>query len=185
MIQPALRLLFEWYVGETSENERGGGSWSETRSFEACPEWNRSCTTAVDAVQASRNALEPLLAQYGVDLYAAGHVHSYSVTWPLCNGVVCDGQRSYDEPRGTVHLLEGNGGVPGQAAAKENAVYECHGQPSNTSNFRRCGRGGAYGRLIAHNGTTLEYEHVDNPTGIVSDRWAIQKSQPGIGWSEV
>ncbi len=43
---------------------------------------------------------------------------------------------------------------------------------------RLCGTGGAYGRFIAHNGTVLEYEHVENPTGKVTDTWAIVKTKP-------
>ena len=43
------------------------------------------------------------------------------------------------------------------------------------SHTQMCGTGGAYGRLLASNASVLQYEHVENPTGKVSDRWAITK----------
>ena len=72
--------------------------------------------------------------------------------------------------------ISGNGGVPGQVDGG-NAVYECAGLPANSSNYRLCGRGGSYGRLIAHNSSVLQYEHVENPTGNVSDTWSIRRTQ--------
>jgi hypothetical protein len=116
-------------------------------------------------------------------------VHSYSVSWPLRNGQVVNNTRSYDDPQGTVHILEGNGGVPSQNGGMggvpgppSNAVGECRGMAPESSPFRICGKGGAYGRLIAHNASVLEYEHVENPTGKVTDRFAIRKSKPGRGF---
>ena len=43
--------------------------------------------------------------KYDVDIYIAGHVHSYSVTWPLTNGKVT--QTNLRNPTGVVHVLEG------------------------------------------------------------------------------
>jgi hypothetical protein len=58
--------------------------------------------------------LQPLFWKYGVDIYNAGHIHSYESTWPLCNyngEALCDGEQSYTQPKGTIHLTEGNGGT--------------------------------------------------------------------------
>jgi hypothetical protein len=63
-------------------------------------------------LQTMRSSLEPLLQKYAVDVYAAGHIHHYSSMWPLCNGAVCGGEKSFQNPKGTVFLTEGNGGVP-------------------------------------------------------------------------
>ena len=41
--------------------------------------------------------------------------------------------------------------------------------------YRICGTGGAYGRLLTTNASVLQYEHVETPTGRISDRWAITK----------
>ena len=46
------------------------------------------------AKQASAD-LEPLMLQYGVDVYFAGHAHNYETSWPVANGVPT--QKSYDK----------------------------------------------------------------------------------------
>ena len=121
----------------------------------------------------ARNFLDPILAKYKVDVYDAGHVHSYDTTWPMCNGTVC-GAKSYVDPQGTVHITEGNGGVPGVSG--KNTLRPCN--TTKTPYARMCGTGGAYGRFIAWNATVLTYEHVENPTGNVSDTWSIVKTRP-------
>ena len=182
-----------WYVGEESEGERGARPWSSIASVKHCSSSSSSsskpnggsgsqqqqppppppCKTVGDALAQSKSSLEPLLKQYAVDIYAAGHIHSYSVSWPLCDGAVCNNTRSYDNPQGTVHLLEGNGGVPNGHTGPSNTVAPCHGQAPADSIYRTCGTGGAYGRLVAYNASVLEYQHVENPTGDVTDRWAL------------
>eukprot|EP00729_Bicosta_minor_P009103 gene9103-12667_t len=70
-------------------------------------------------------ALQPIFSKYGVDIYNAGHVHSYESTWPLCDftdGSLCKDSagkdiQNFEQPQGTVHITEGNGGVPGVGAA--------------------------------------------------------------------
>ena len=94
---------------------------------------------------------------------------SYDVTWPMCNGTICDGVKSYVNPKGTVHITEGNGGVPGVKG--NNTIKDC-----KTAYGNMCGTGGAYGRFITSNATVLNYEHVENPTGDVTHTWAIVKS---------
>jgi hypothetical protein len=54
----------------------------------------------------------------------------------------------YVDPKGTVHITEGNGGVPGVAGT--NTVKDC-----KTAYGRKCGTGGAYGRFITSNATVL------------------------------
>jgi hypothetical protein len=53
----------------------------------------------------------PIFYEHGVDFYNAGHVHDYTVNWPLDNAFKVT-QRNYDNPLGTIHVCEGNGGVP-------------------------------------------------------------------------
>ena len=51
-----------------------------------------------------------------------------------------------------------------------NSVGSCHGRNGpGSSLYRICGTGGAYGRLLTTNASVLRYEHVENPTGKVSD----------------
>ena len=79
------------------------------------------------------------------------------------------------------HRLEGNGGVPNKNStdpAWTNSVGSCHGRNGpGSSLYRICGTGGAYGRLLTTNASVLRYEHVENPTGKVSDSWAITRDR--------
>lgn len=52
--------------------------------------------------------LEPLMRQYGVDLYLAGHLHNYERSYPVYNGSVVS--TSYVKPNATVHVVVGMAG---------------------------------------------------------------------------
>jgi hypothetical protein len=65
----------------------------------------------VSVGDAIRKDLEPLLMEFGVDLFTYGHVHSYESTWPVFNGTAV--QRSFQDPRAPVHVLTGAAGPPG------------------------------------------------------------------------
>jgi hypothetical protein len=108
-----------WYDADVAEYERSGDGtpWSATPHFEKCANGSESggentpCATVKDVVEASIASLGALLDQYRVDVYAAGHVHSYSTKWPIFGGAVA--KKSLVNPQGTVHVVEGNGGAPG------------------------------------------------------------------------
>lgn len=55
--------------------------------------------------------LEPLLVKYGVDMYFAGHTHHYERTFPVKGGAAT--QHDYVNPKATVHIQSGIGGVDG------------------------------------------------------------------------
>jgi hypothetical protein len=173
-----------WYSGEEAEQERtGDGNWSATPHFERCAQQetgsgigNATCSTVKDIVEASISSLGALLDQHRVDIYAAGHVHSYSVTWPIFGGTVAN--KSLINPRGTVHVVEGNGGVPG--VHRNSRVMPCSRNtpqqpPSPLDDYRMCGSGMNYGRLVTTNASVLTYEHVNNNNGVVMDTWSIVK----------
>jgi len=175
------------YVGDEGEDSVDG---SDTEHhFAKCKPADPGCYTVGELVQAQQ-ALIPMMEKYGVDVYDAGHVHSYEVTWPQKGGATT--AQSYDKPDGIVYITEGhntnlssspspnpnpnpnhldasqgNGGVPPVPAT--NTITKC------TAPCRMKGTGGAYGRFTATDGHTLKYEHVENPTGKVTDTWAITK----------
>lgn len=156
----------QWFLGDNG-HERFATSGHD---FVPCNESNGpdgSCKTVGAFLTSTTNFLDPLLTKYKVDVYDAGHVHSYDTTWPLIDGKVT--AKSYVNPNGTVHITEGNGGVPGVAGT--NSVHPC-----KSAFGRICGTGGAYGRFTAYNSSVLGYEHVENPTGNVSDAWAIVRT---------
>lgn len=147
------------YLGDAGESYTTSG-----HEFVQCEA--DGCRTVGDVLRSQRGWLEPLLEKYGVDVYDAGHVHSYDSTWPICRGELCGGTKSFADPNGTVHITEGNGGVPDVDAT--NTLGPCTSD-SDYRLARNCGTGGAYGRFIAWNATALTYEHVENPTGKVTD----------------
>jgi len=126
--------------------------------------------TVGEAQMKDINALLPLLEKYSVNIYIAGHVHDYAATWPMCNGDICkDGSgepvKTYNNPKGTIHITEGNGGVPGVQG--KNDVQQCGS--STTEWCRIHGHGGNHGIISVLSDTLLTYEHVENPTGKVTD----------------
>lgn len=105
-------------------------------------------------------------------------MHSYSTTWPIFNGKMA--KKSLVDPHGTVHVVEGNGGVPG--VHRHSKVYNCtkhsaQEPPSPVEFFRICGNGMNYGRLLTTNASMLTYQHVNNDNGEVMDTWSIIKTR--------
>jgi hypothetical protein len=174
-----------WYDSDVAEHERNGDGtpWSATPHFESCAKGkgtdraNATCSTAKDTVEEAISTLGALLDAHHVDVYASGHVHSYSSTWPIFGGALT--KKSLVNPTGTVHVVEGNGGVPGSRA--RSTLKACHKDapqepPAPLDVFRMCGTGMNYGRLVTSNASVLTYEHVDNANDHVTDSWSIVKT---------
>ena len=123
------------------------GSNGEFKSCQANAE-PAGCTTVRDFQSAAQSKLEPLFVKFGVDFYAAGHSHLYGVTWPMINGSAT--QHDYTDPKGTIYITEGNGGVPGAPGV--------HTFTHPKTDWMRIGAtGGAYGRVITSNASVLTY----------------------------
>ena len=123
-------------------------------------------------------ALQPLFKKHGVDIYNAGHVHSYESTWPICDfttGELCDGKQDYIDPKGPIHITDGNGGVPGCKGV--DTIKNCS-KPGGFCRVLGSG-GGAYGRITAYNSTVLVYEHVVNNGGNVTDSITLVQHKHG------
>jgi hypothetical protein len=187
-----------WYDGEAAEHDRhgdGGTPWSETPNFESCDDKGQqgnvsssasgsenattACVTVKDVVEESIATLGALLDKFHVDVYAAGHVHFYSVTWPIFAGALTE--KSLVNPKGTVHVVEGNGGVPTAPSRHGSSIVNCSRYARGVLHpdmdvFRKCGRGKNYGRLLTTNASVLTYEHVENANGRVTDSWSIVKN---------
>lgn len=114
----------DWYVSPEAETYVG----QLARKFKPCED-GRSCRTVHEHVSAVRDVLVPIFYEHGVDFYNAGHVHDYTVNWPLDNAFKVT-QRNYDNPLGTIHVCEGNGGVPAGG-------YTC-GVEGNSPNNKSC-----------------------------------------------
>eukprot|EP00039_Didymoeca_costata_P020714 m.342179 g.342179 ORF g.342179 m.342179 type:complete len:577 (+) comp21074_c0_seq1:121-1851(+) len=160
----------EYYLGDEAESFSTSG-----HDFVACEDV--SCNQTFGDFQSRLTTLlDPILFKYGVDVYNAGHVHDYESTWPICdvNGSYVACQENYTNPKGPVHITEGNGGVPGVVG--QNSLSSC---VAAGSFCRMKGTGGAYGRITAFNATHLQYEHVENPTGDTTDTFMIVQTNHG------
>jgi hypothetical protein len=65
------------------------------------------CITVGELVKAQAEALIPIMEKHHVDVYDAGHVHSYEVSWPQLGGETT--AFNYTNPAGIVYITEGNG----------------------------------------------------------------------------
>eukprot|EP00940_MAST-03C_sp_MAST-3C-sp2_P001556 g1556.t1 len=163
-----------YYKGEGPEAYATSGHEYQRAT---CDESGETCeTTLGELLRSTTSVLDPVMHKFSVDVYNAGHVHDYCSTWPMCydpstgtTDVCPDNKDNFINPMGTVHVTEGNGGVPGVVG--KSTLTSC----SSTDWCRKHGTGGAYGRWIAHNATHLTYEHVQNNGGDVTDTFTIAK----------
>ena len=63
---------------------------------------------------------EPLFMEFGVDVYASGHIHDYEWIYPTYNGTAL--QRNFTNPQAPVHLVTGNGGPPSPSPLQQMAL---------------------------------------------------------------
>jgi 3',5'-cyclic AMP phosphodiesterase CpdA len=116
----------------------------------------------------------PLLQQYGVDLFMAGHWHYYESLWPTvagtddCPACAVPLAKSFEEPKGTVHITTGNAGPPG----KDSFVTPI---PASRQRSQEYG----YGRLVAHNSSVMEFWQFENEGGTEIDHIVITQSSHG------
>lgn len=142
--------------------------------FAACPAAEPDCLTVGQWQAQISNLLEPLLVKYGVDIFNAGHVHSYTSMFPMVNGSQVG--TDFTNPRAPVHIVEGNGGVPGTVSSAPSTLKPC---TAKYSGCRNTGTGSAYGRMTAWNATHLSYDHVANMDGKVMDSFTIVQTKHG------
>jgi len=112
--------------------------------------------------------IEKLMYQYGVDLYIAGHMHSYERTFPVYNNAVMNGtQSAYQNPRATVHIITGSAGCD------EGIEKYLPTGLGPWSAFRSSTYG--YGHLTVHNTTHLHWEQLLDASGQVLDEFWLEQ----------
>ncbi|XP_064480841.1 acid phosphatase type 7-like [Ornithodoros turicata] len=120
--------------------------------------------------------LEDLLYENGVDLYFAGHQHSYERLWPTYNNKVYNGsyEQPYVNPRATVHVVTG-------AAGCDEGLSPFMEIPQAWSAKRILDYG--YMSMTLLNGTHVALEQIStsNP-GQVVDAVTLVKDGPYPAW---
>lgn len=118
--------------------------------------------------------IAPLLQEYGVDLFMSGHWHYYESMWPAVKGSdafpadAVPTAKSFEEPKGTVHIVTGNGGPPG----KDSFTTPIPASRKRSQEF-------GYGRLVAHNSSVIEFTQFLNADGTEMDHFFITQSSHG------
>ena len=127
----------------------------------------KGCAEGQSYADISREDLEPLMIEFGVDLYFAGHMHAYESTWPVHNNTPT--ADNFVNPTAPVHITTGAGGAPGYDA------FDNNWGPWTRKQIMAWG----YGRVVAHNASTLSYSHVLNANSSVVDEVVIQQAKHG------
>eukprot|EP01046_Picozoa_sp_COSAG06_P030898 COSAG06_NODE_2967_length_6018_cov_4.008785_1_plen_836_part_00 len=148
--------------------------------------WPRNASNSQRArgggMTAACNDFEPLLFEFGVDLYLAGHLHFYQrLDGPMRRGVVIS--NGTVNPRGPVHVTTGSGGPPkgtscehfGQQGHPPAGVYAvCVGSLQFS-----------YSRLVTSNASHLEWLQIRNNDSAIVDRWTLQQDRHGpFPWAD-
>ena len=134
-------------------------AWNGTTTFESdCAADAIRMRSGFDLLGRHVGALEPILLEYGVDLFMCGHEHSFETTWPVADGVVRNGtadpDNPYNNPGGLPNIVAGNAGN------REDYDPFSLGPQGSWSAFRRDIYG--FGVFTVHNATHLTYEAVDD-----------------------
>lgn len=106
---------------------------------------------------------EPLLLEFAVDIYFAGHNHNYETTWPMAHNMTV-GPLSYIDPRAPIHILSGTAGPPAWDAFKEIGAPWTR-EPRILAN--------SYSRMTLWNASVATFEQVGNDNGTLLDSWTI------------
>eukprot|EP01104_Vermistella_antarctica_P006901 TRINITY_DN17600_c0_g1_i1.p1 TRINITY_DN17600_c0_g1~~TRINITY_DN17600_c0_g1_i1.p1 ORF type:complete len:436 (+),score=22.24 TRINITY_DN17600_c0_g1_i1:69-1376(+) len=109
-----------------------------------------------------RKVLEPLMAQYSVDIYLCGHVHSYERTYPVLNGTVQS--YNYNNPGAPVHVTVGTAG----------AGLTGHWSTKPAWSVRRISTYGVANMRVV-NETTLEWSFAVDLNGTIADSFTLYK----------
>jgi hypothetical protein len=170
---------FAWLEAALAQVDRAATPWlvfAVHRAMYCTKSTDPECNSEAEAIRNGqlglRYALEPLLAKYGVDFYFAGHTHHYERTWPAVRGAAT--ARSYDAPRGTVHVQSGIAGTgPGDEFSVPQAPWEA---------LRDEAYWPTYGRLTFFDDRTARYEQLFKDNVIVFDSFVVTIAAHGGGW---
>eukprot|EP01104_Vermistella_antarctica_P011669 TRINITY_DN3285_c0_g1_i3.p1 TRINITY_DN3285_c0_g1~~TRINITY_DN3285_c0_g1_i3.p1 ORF type:complete len:278 (-),score=33.14 TRINITY_DN3285_c0_g1_i3:37-870(-) len=118
--------------------------------------------------------MEPLLWEYGVDLYLSGHEHSYERLFPVYDSTVMNGttvqNEPYTDPGAPVHVITGSAGC------KE--MLEDFAGPAGPWSAVRSTTFG-FGQMKIFNSSHLLWEQILDLDGSVLDDFMLVKNSHG------
>eukprot|EP01063_Lacrimia_lanifica_P012492 TRINITY_DN19154_c0_g1_i1.p1 TRINITY_DN19154_c0_g1~~TRINITY_DN19154_c0_g1_i1.p1 ORF type:complete len:700 (+),score=165.83 TRINITY_DN19154_c0_g1_i1:37-2136(+) len=111
---------------------------------------------------------EPMLAEFGVDFYFAGHNHNYEATWPVYKGRVV-GHASYTDPQAPIHILSGSAGPPEPDLFSLTVPAWSRERSRLTVN--------SYTRLTLYNASVAAFEQVANGNSTTIDAFTVVQTR--------
>jgi len=178
-------FLAEVIVINTEESYYKGSeqyAWIEEqlKSIDHSSKWIIICghrpmysSVKVDYLQshslATRKHLEALFHKYEVDIAFWGHIHNYERTCPLFN-MTCAG--TYDNPKGTVHIVTGAGGL--------DLLSDFETPPPALSEFRTPVFG--YVTISIPNRAELTVKYVQASDGTILDQATLRSKHQRTTW---
>ena len=112
---------------------------------------------------ALRGIIGGLLQQWNVDLFVAGHYHSYERTCPVYGGA-CQGDLS--RPRATIHLTVGTAGIGFDSPSYRNVSWSAAKYPTVFG----------YGKATVLGASSLRWQLIESGTGRVLDDVTIHSN---------
>lgn len=157
-------VVVSHYPMYCTSNSLASGKHQDGQGDTVEDSWTQDCWSYGGAIQQVRDDLEPLYAEFGVDVYLAGHEHNYESMWPVLNSTVAE-EKTFIEPKAPVHFTSGAGGAPGLDTFGDSADF-----------IRNRLSEWGYGRITAHNATHFTYDHILNEDGSLFDSVTVVKS---------
>lgn len=165
---PALDFdrLYETYDDDIATNAARDRAEPDlgARGSSSADSWSTDVITP--SKQLALDDFEPLLAEFAVDVYFAGHNHNYETTYPVYNGSTV-GKKSYTEPAAPIHILSGSAGPPEWDLFGAGAEWTR--EPRIIAN--------TYSRMTLHNASYATFEQVANDNSTVLDSFTIVQTR--------
>jgi len=173
---PLASVQWNWLRNDLSQVDRRETPWIVLIGHRAmyCTRDNRTdCNIESETIrwgfENSLYGIEPLMLEFGVDLYFAGHTHHYMRTWPVKKAQLM--QTNYINPRGPVHIQSGIGGVDGPDEFHDPLrVYDAWRDESYAISFSR---------ITVHNATHLTVSQHKGTDSSILDQFVIEQNNHG------
>jgi 3',5'-cyclic AMP phosphodiesterase CpdA len=164
----------------------GSGSYLHARLMRLGLQCNDSTlqhcdyTKSCDSKKDCGYSIEQLFTQYKVDMYFAGHVHTYNRMFPISADLTFEAQDAdkYSNPQHPVYVVSGAAGT--QSSPTSDFMS---GSPL-ASPTAKAVTGYSFSLVTVHNDTHLELEQNDITTGDIVDTFWIVKDKSLPPWSK-
>jgi len=140
-------------------------------------DFHKPCRSGVNCAY----SIEQLLTKYKVDMFNAGHTHSYIRHYPISDDLTYETQEQtkYINPQHPVYVISGAAGVANSATAfkKTNAAASPPAVVATDTN--------SYSIVTVYNTTHLHYQQISAEDGDLVDNFWMIKDSHVSPWSKI